>query len=532
MRAYTRLVGLSHRHLRHSLSNCILPKFFALILAYPVISPSLFSYRSFQTCVLVRQEAFAKEEEDYRPRRYDSTGSSIPRSDEVDNFRYSNNRGRDSNSRGRGFDRRDRGPRRDVGRFDRDREVRPPQDRFRSKYQIESFVDEEGNRVELKDEEAALPEVDSDEVRVNEADTEVKEDAVTGYQPVKWKEYKDKIDYGFIVSMRTVFKYTHLTEVQNTIISKMPLQKDLLVRSKTGTGKTIAFLVPAIQRHIDYMKEKELNPKTYPKTHAGVLVVVPTRELAIQIAAEARRLIFPIEPNGMKVQVLVGGDSKRLQIRRMDRERNDIIVATPGRLLDFLRSEPGVRDMLMSIKTLVLDETDSLLDMGFSREIQELLRELKTTEEDRLTMMYSATISPEVKSLARTAVKRDVDFVNTVKAADLDVHHTISQTHIIRDMGDHLKIILSLIIKEQMEKPDGKIIVFFNTTKQVQLYTLMFRILRKLYHNVHFQQFEIHAKKSQDARSKVTHAFRTANVGSVLFTSDVSYTPLINVIDC
>ena len=513
-----------------------------LILAYSVIRCSLFAFRTFQSSVPVRQQSYAREEEDYRPRRYDSAGSTIPRAGDVDTFRYSKSRDRDSFShargsdgrdrggfdrrdrgRDRGSDRRDRGGSRDMRRgFDADRGMDAPRDRFASKYRVNSFVDEDGNRVELKDEESALPEVNSDEVRVGETDVEVKQDSVTGYEPVKWIHYKDKLDFGFIQAMRSIFKYTHLTEVQNTIISRMPLDRDMLVRSKTGTGKTIAFLVPAIQRHLDYMKENELNPKTYPKTHAGVLIVVPTRELAIQIATEARRLVYMIEPNGMKVQVLVGGDSKRVQIRRMDRERNDIIVATPGRLLDFLRSEPGVRNMLMSIKSLVLDETDSLLDMGFSREIQELLRELQPTQAERLTMMYSATISPQIKSLAATAVKHDVEYVNTVKATDLDVHQTIKQTYILREMGEHIKVVLSLIIKEQMEKPEGKVIVFFNTTKQVQLYTLMFRILRKLYHNVHFQQFEIHAKKDQDARSKVTHAFRTANVGSVLFTSDVS----------
>lgn len=245
----------------------------------------------------------------------------------------------------------------------------------------------------------------------------------------------------------------------------------------------------------------------------------------MQIANEARRLIYPVQPSGMKVQVLVGGDSKRLQIRRMDRERNDIIVATPGRLLDFLRSEPGVRELLMSIKTLILDETDSLLDMGFRQDIISLLDNLKNTEKDRLTMMFSATVSPQVKELARQTVKGDVEFINTVKPTDLDVHQTITQSYIIHDMGEHLKIILSLIITEQLKRPGGKVIVFFNTTKQVQLYTMIFRYLRRLYYNPHFQQFEIHSRKPQDARSKVTQAFRTANVGSVLFTTDVSYAP-------
>jgi ATP-dependent RNA helicase MSS116 len=163
--------------------------------------------------------------------------------------------------------------------------------------------------------------------------------------------------------------------------------------------------------------------------------------------------------------------------------------------------------------------------MGFRQDVAELLRELKPTEDERLTMMFSATVSPEVKDIAKMSVKNDVEFINTVSATDIDVHKTITQSHIIRDMSDHLKVILSLIITEQMKRPEGKIIVFFNTTKQVQLYTLMFRYLRRLYHNPHFQQFEIHSRKDQNVRSKVTQAFRTANAGSVLFTSDVSYTP-------
>jgi ATP-dependent RNA helicase MSS116, mitochondrial len=355
-----------------------------------------------------------------------------------------------------------------------------------------------------------------------EQDVDVKTDDTTGYKPTTWLSYKGKIDDGFLDSMKTVFRYRNLTEVQNTIISKMPIERDLLVRSKTGTGKTIAFLVPAVQRYLDYLRDNKLNPRTYPKTHCGILIVSPTRELAMQIAAEARRLIFNIEPNGMKVQVLVGGDPKRNQIRRMDRERNDIIVATPGRLLDFLHTEPGIKDMLLSIRTLVLDETDSLLEMGFRSEMEELSRELKETEANRLTMMFSATVSPEVKALANRYVGNGVEFINTVKDTDVDVHMLINQTYIVHDMSDHLKIILSLIITEQMQKPNGKVIVFMNTTKQVQLYTLMFRYLRKLYFNLHFQQFEIHSKKDQAVRSKVSQAFRTANVGSVLFTSDVS----------
>ena len=388
---------------------------------------------------------------------------------------------------------------------------------------VERYTDEQGNQVELRDDMAALADIDPDEIEISKTEATVGENQFSGYKPVHWLKYKGKIDGGFIEAMKSVFQYAHLTEVQNALVSKVPLQNDLLVRSKTGTGKTLAFLIPAIQRHLDHMKENNLNPRTYPKTHAGTLIVTPTRELAIQIANEARRLVFPVQPSGMKCQVLVGGDSKRDQIRRMDRERNDILVGTPGRLLDFLQTEPGISDMMMSIRTLIFDEVDTLLDMGFRKDIENLLSFLEPTEKQRRNMMFSATISSDIQRFAEKALNHDVEFINTVKATDLDVHQKVEQTYILRDAGDRLKIILSLIIKEQLEKPNGKVIVFFNTTKEVQLYTLFFRYLRRLYANPHFQQFEIHSRKTQDQRSKVNRAFRTANVGSVLFTTDVSY---------
>ena len=398
----------------------------------------------------------------------------------------------------------------------------------RDKFDVTSFINEEGEREELPDDVAKLPEYDYEQtgdVLRSRTETEIKQESGSDYKPVRWLDYKGKIDDGFLLSMKNVFRFSHLTEVQHKILSLMPIEQDLLVRSKTGTGKTIGFLIPAVQRHIDYMRENSLKERVYPKTNCGVLIVSPTRELAMQIAQEARRLVFDIEPHGMKCQVLVGGDPKRTQIRRMDRERNDIIVATPGRLLDFLQTEAGVREMMMSIRTLILDEMDNLLDMGFKTKIEEILWELKGTEMNRLNLMFSATISPEVRKVARRVVKHDVNFVNMVNPNDLDVHQTVKQTYVVSEMGEHLKIILSLIIAEQMKRPEGKVIVFFNTTKQVQLYTLLFRFLRRLYYNPHFQQFEIHSKKQQDARAKVTQAFRTANVGSVLFTSDVSYKP-------
>ena len=357
-------------------------------------------------------------------------------------------------------------------------------------------------------------------IQTNEIESQVKE--TEGYKPVHWLEYQGKIDEGFLESMKSIFKYRHLTEVQNTIVSQIPLEKDLLVRSKTGTGKTLGFLIPAIQRHLDHMAQNNLNPKIYAKTHTGILIIVPTRELAIQIANEARRLVHHVGKSPPKCQVLIGGDSKRLQIRQMDRERNDIIIGTPGRLMDYMETEEEVKEMMLYARTLILDEMDVLLDMGFHDDLTTIFEHLKEGQKDRLTMMFSATVDPKVQGIAKGIMRKDYAFINTVKSTDLDVHDIVKQTYIVHDMADHLKILLSLIITEQMRRPGGKIIVFFNSTKQVQLYVMMFRVLRRLYFDEHFQQFEIHSKMTQEKRSKVNYAFRSANVGSVLFTSDVS----------
>lgn len=500
-------LALPARKIRSPLSTCKhLHRVSILNVAYLSIRLSILSSRNFGSSAPVNQEPAVAYEE--RPRRYDYTRTQI--------------------SRANRFDPRQMGPPKNQNRRKMLRPVTSTYERPVERV-IDSVVDEEGNLVKLQDDAAGLPDYDPERVQVNENEVEVKKDESSEYTPTTWVSYTGKIDDGFLLAMKNIFLYRHSTEVQDAMLTKMPIQKDLLVRSKTGTGKTIAFLIPAIQRHIDYMKANNLNPRNYPKNHCGVLIISPVRELALQIALEARRLIFEIEPRGMKCQVLVGGEGKREQIRRLDRERNDIVVATPGRLLDFLRSEPGVKELLMHNRTLILDETDSLLEMGFRKEMELLADELKPTSAQRLTMMFSATVSPEVKAVAKRYVKGDVDFVNTVKATDLDVHQLVNQTYIVYDMGDHLKIILSLIISEQMKNPAGKVIVFFNTTKQVVLYTLMFRYLRKLYFNSHFQQFEIHSKKTQDARSKVTQAFRSANVGSVLFTSDVSCVPPYNI---
>ncbi len=166
------------------------------------------------------------------------------------------------------------------------------------------------------------------------------------------------------------FQHTHMSTVQARIFPLIPhlteahsetadttRPRDLLVKAKTGTGKTMAFLVPAIesrakaieahvkQAHIDSglgdrwtSADAARAAKTYASQHVGTLVLSPTRELATQIAVEAGNLSF--HHRGFQTQVLLGGESRNRQINLWDSGRKDIVVATPGRLMDLIKSEP------------------------------------------------------------------------------------------------------------------------------------------------------------------------------------------------
>lgn len=337
----------------------------------------------------------------------------------------------------------------------------------------------------------------------------------------KWTNYSDRLNPMILQTLKDNFGYKTMTKVQQTIMDMVPMQTDLLVRSKTGTGKTLAFLIPALQRSLEKFDAAELSGsylKTYANKHASVFIISPTRELANQIATEARRLVS-IPGSNMKALCCVGGDSKRDQLKLLRRERNDFIVGTPGRLLDLLENHEEFADRVRSAHTFILDEADTLLEMGFRKELESIISYLP---KERQTYMFSATVSREIQNISRLFLSPDHKFLNTVAKDDQDSHAKIKQEYIIRPGTEHLQVVLSLIISQQLKNKDSKIIVFLPTTKLTMLYSALFKVLRRLYPNPAFQQFDIHSQRSQESRSKVSNAFRTANAGSVLFTSDVS----------
>ncbi|KAI8976179.1 P-loop containing nucleoside triphosphate hydrolase protein [Pilobolus umbonatus] len=308
-------------------------------------------------------------------------------------------------------------------------------------------------------------------------------------------------------ALAKVFKYDDMSTVQEAVLTKLPNKKDMFVKAKTGTGKTLAFLVAALETAMEGKTPQDL--KYFDG--ASIFIVSPTRELANQIAEEADKLTT-FSP--YKVHCFVGGDSKRRSIMNLERRRCDIIVGTPGRLNDMLESVPRFKKMVENVKVLILDEADQLLDMGFKTELQRILSHLP---DQRQTMLYSATISPEIKNnLGKFALSPEYDLIDTVGHDEVNTNVNVKQSAIIAPYSQQVALLRHTLETNEAAR-NGKVIVFLPTTKSTMVYAHVFKQLlgdRMVY--------EIHSKKNQDQRSRIADRFRKSRDSSILFTSDVS----------
>ncbi|KAJ7676457.1 P-loop containing nucleoside triphosphate hydrolase protein [Mycena rosella] len=342
------------------------------------------------------------------------------------------------------------------------------------------------------------------------------------------------------------FKLEKMTPVQSEVLSMLPQLaepydaenptnvRDLLVRAKTGTGKTLAFLVPAIEARIksinEYVADKndtgspELAKQRFARRTVGTLIISPTRELATQIANEALRLVHH-HPQ-FEVRLFTGGTSKRIQLRDWMKGRKDIVVSTPGRLRDLLESEPDVRAAIAQTNVLILDEADTLLEMGFREDIEDIKRFIPPVPQ-RQTLLFSATVSKEIQQVARSTLAPNHKFINCVTSEASPVHAHVSQYHtILPSASAQLPHILRLIAHDQLSNPgSSKVIIFLPTTKMTQLFSTLINALAAtaLPAGKNTRVYEIHSKRTQEKRTQVSDAFRAAKGGAtVLITSDVS----------
>lgn len=314
-------------------------------------------------------------------------------------------------------------------------------------------------------------------------------------------------------ALTQTLKLSSMTEIQSKTFAAAASGTDVLARARTGTGKTLAFLVPALERLLtneDYKVGESV----------GILIVSPTRELATQIGDQAEKLLT--HHNGLKCQVMYGGTKQGRDTNVLNKKLPTILVATPGRLLDHMENTKlsnGKKfgyDIMRDTHILVLDEADRLLEMGFRRDIQKIMNFLPKKEK-RQTLLFSATVPSELKSIM--AENMDSNFVEVDCIQDGGGKHTndlVHQTYTILPTFESQIISVVRLVEQQMKSdPNYKIVVFFPTARMVGYYADFFNLGLKT------EVIEIHSKKSQGYRNKASDKFRKAKRG-ILFTSDVS----------
>lgn len=307
-----------------------------------------------------------------------------------------------------------------------------------------------------------------------------------------------------------------------------------VAQARTGTGKTLGFLIPTIQNILRQSPELA-HRQQYARAKANDIrsvIISPTRELAEQIAVEAEKLC---RNTGLKVQIAVGGNSKRQMLMKTLREGCHLLVGTPGRLQDLLSDDrSGIR--APNLTTLVLDEADRLLDDGFSRDIENIIDLLPNREHvDRQTLLFSATMPREVMHLVRSTLKPDFEFVQAVKEGDIATHEKIPQKIVITPgIENFMPALLELAkreiaryeAKEEGAKP-FKAIVYFTSTANVNLAHDIFSGLRGgggLFGKHILSPATIsvmHGQLNQEQRTRVSDRFRKAQ-SAMLFSSDVT----------
>jgi len=286
--------------------------------------------------------------------------------------------------------------------------------------------------------------------------------------------------------------FTQMTKIQSLSIPALLSGKDLIGAAKTGSGKTLAFLLPVV--------ELLHNAKFGSRNGTGAIVISPTRELAMQIYGVCKDLCT----NGKHHQtygLIMGGANRRTEAERLAKGVN-IIIATPGRLLDHLQNTKGF--VFRNLLAFVMDEADRILEQGFEDDLRAII---KILPKQRQTMLFSATQTKKIEDLARTAIDKSAVYVEVPSDTSLATAEGLEQGYVTVP-SDQRFLLLFTFLKKNKNK---KIMVFFSSCNSVKFHA-------ELLNYIDIPCMDIHGRQKQQKRTTTFFQFCKQSKGTLLCT--------------
>ncbi|KAL1786115.1 ATP-dependent RNA helicase DDX18 [Sigmodon hispidus] len=284
--------------------------------------------------------------------------------------------------------------------------------------------------------------------------------------------------------------FKHMTEIQHKSIRPLLEGRDILAAAKTGSGKTLAFLIPVIELIVKL--------KFMPRNGTGVLILSPTRELAMQTFGVLKELMtHHVHTYGL----IMGGSNRSAEAQKLANGIN-IIVATPGRLLDHMQNTPGF--MYKNLQCLVIDEADRILDVGFEEELKQIIKLLPVR---RQTMLFSATQTRKVEDLARISLKKEPLYVGVDDDKEVATVDGLEQGYVVCPSEKRFLLLFTFLKKNRKKK----VMVFFSSCMSVKYHY-------ELLNYIDLPVLAIHGKQKQNKRTATFFQFCNADSGILLCT--------------
>ncbi|KAK4595124.1 hypothetical protein RGQ29_018759 [Quercus rubra] len=344
-----------------------------------------------------------------------------------------------------------------------------------------------------------------EEEKKEEEEEEEEEERENGEESTEEKKKKVKKSGGGIMSAESFeslglseptsnaikdIGFQYMTQIQARAIPPLLLGKDILGAARTGSGKTLAFLIPAVELlHHSHFSSRN---------GTGVIVICPTRELAIQTHAVAKDLL---KYHSQTLGLVIGGSARRSEAERIVKGVN-LLVATPGRLLDHLQNTKGF--MFKTLKCLIIDEADRILESNFEDEMRQII---KLLPKNRQTALFSATQTKKVEDLARLSFQTTPIYIDVDAGRKKVTNEGLQQGYCVVPSAKRF-ILLYSFLKRNLSK---KVMVFFSSCNSVKFHSELLRYIQ-------VDCLDIHGKQKQQKRTSTFFDFCKAEKGILLCT--------------